>query len=484
MPSVLVRSLALLMPLLLLACAGGSKRPGPIVGPSQTEALLAMEQWAVDLEQARSAEDEATASERLAAAAALASDRARACAIAEDCDAKRVLARMAELGAAHAAWMSMHGLRTEWVGADGVDVPPDGVFDENPLPTASRSTLTRFDGRELADVIVLNEPVRAALNEWLTWMRPQLLETLDNYQSLRADMWPKFEQAGLPEAILFGILAKESNAKVHATSRVGAAGPLQFMPATGRRFGLGRAADGFDTRFEPARAAEAAVRYLQERFAEYDHDLTFALAAYNGGEGRLLRLHRQFPRASYWDAAIQSRLPRETRDYVPMVLAAAWIFLHADELDVPRPSSPTEVDLITLEAPASLNSLAICLGQADSRNGWFRALRNQNPRWLPHVELPTGTELRVPSVVAPGYRERCLAGPRAELAQGIAAAAKQHLASAAVAHSYTVRRGDTLAAIARRHHCDARQLASANNVKGPRYLIRPGQDLRLTGCKG
>ncbi|MCB1555417.1 MAG: transglycosylase SLT domain-containing protein [Xanthomonadales bacterium] len=480
---LLIRTCAAALLPLLAACAGSSTRPGPIVGPTQTEALLSMEQWALELEQAQAAEDQAIASERLIVAAATAADRARACAQVEDCDAKPVLARMAELGTAHAAWMSAHSVSAEWADAESAAVEVEAsAGDESMAPVAA--TLTRFDGRELADVIVLNESVRASLNEWLTWMRPQLLETLDNYQSLRDDMWPAFERAGLPEAILFGILAKESNAKVHATSRVGAAGPLQFMPATGRRFGLGRAADGFDSRFDPAAAADAAVRYLQERFAEYDHDLTFALAAYNGGEGRLIRLHRQFPHASYWDATIQSRLPRETRDYVPMVLAAAWIFLHAEELDVPRPSARTDVTQVTLEAPASLNSLAICLGQDASRNGWFRALRNQNPRWLPHIELPVGTAVRIPSVVAEGYRTRCLAGERAELALGIAAAAKQHLASAAVATAYTVKRGDTLAAIARRHQCDTRQLASANNVKGPRYLIRPGQSLRLTGCRG
>ncbi len=78
-------------------------------------------------------------------------------------------------------------------------------------------------------------------------------------------MWPEWEKRGLPEALLFGIMAKESNGRVHASSRAGAAGLMQFMPATGRRFGLGPDGTGFDTRFDARSAAEASASYLNER---------------------------------------------------------------------------------------------------------------------------------------------------------------------------------------------------------------------------
>lgn len=469
--------------LALIGCASAPQQALTPPSAFEAEALLALDHWASALQ--LEADGEPMDRPSLQALADAALDKAMACADQPDCRADLLLRRVAELSRAHAAGASTVALNEE-----GDAMASDGSLMSTDLVHAAAaeavqgSPPARFGGRDLAEVIVLNEPVRAALNEWLTWMRPQLLESLDNYQSLRGDMWPAFERAGLPEALLFGILAKESNAKVHAVSRAGAAGPLQFMPATGHRFGLGRVSNGFDTRFEPAAAAEAAVRYLNERFAEYDHDLTMALAAYNGGEGRLLRLHRQFPRASYWDAAIQSRLPKETRDYVPMVLAAAWIFLHADEFGIELPSAIVPAVDLVLQKPASLNALSICLGQGDSRNGWFRALRNQNPQWLPHVELAAGTTIRLPSGLEAHYTERCVDGPVAELAAQIAGAAKQHFASAAVAERYTVRRGDTLASIARRHQCDTKQLASINNVKAPRYLIRPGQGLRLAGCRG
>src|SRR3546814_19579029 len=102
---------------------------------------------------------------------------------------------------------------------------------------------------------------------------------------MRYLMWPEYEKAGLPEALLFGILAKESGGRVHAVSRSGASGPLQFMYSTGLRYGLGQV-NGFDTRFDPQLSARANVAYLNDRFAALNHNLELALAAYNGGEGR------------------------------------------------------------------------------------------------------------------------------------------------------------------------------------------------------
>src|SRR5699024_12862764 len=90
-----------------------------------------------------------------------------------------------------------------------------------------------------------------------------------NYRYLRHLMWPQFKKEGLPEAVLFGLLTKESNGKVHAVSRAGAKGPLQFMYATGSRFGL-HVVDGFDQRFDPAKSARAAADYMNEQLKVLD----------------------------------------------------------------------------------------------------------------------------------------------------------------------------------------------------------------------
>jgi membrane-bound lytic murein transglycosylase D len=351
------------------------------------------------------------------------------------------------------------------------------------------STLNQLNGRDLRELIVQNEAVRAAMAEWLTALRPQLINAHEQYQYLRFLMWPEYERAGLPEALLFAIMARESGGRVHAISTAGAAGLMQFMPATGRRFGLGWQ-DGYDTRFEPQLASRASTQYLNERFAELGHQLEFALAAYNGGEGRVGRLVRANPGSNYWDPAVQSALPKETRDYVPYVLAAAWLFLHPEDYGLEFSTVNGAATVLALKQPASINQLTICVGNGGTRYGYFRALRNLNPRWLPETELPAGTELRVPVAVVPLYESGCVSGTRAEQALALVRARKPAIGTASrpnppaasTASPYTVRSGDTLSAIARRHGCNAQTMARANGLRSP-YALRPGQRLSLSGCR-
>ncbi len=354
------------------------------------------------------------------------------------------------------------------------------------VPAAARS-VNLLRGRDLREFITFNEPVKAALNEWLTWMRPLLLDTWENYRFMRHRMWPEYEQAGMPEALLFGILAKESGGRVHSVSRAGASGPLQFMPATGQRFGLGRNASGFDTRFDPTLAARANVAYLNERFAELNTDLAMALAAYNGGEGRMARIYRQSGGKSYWSSSIQGQLPLETRDYVPMVLAAAWLFLHPEDYGLDFSDADGAPSRLILKRPASLNELAICLGGDGTRNGWFRTLRNLNPQFDPTKLLGAGAELDAPEGLVSAYTQHCLSGPRVDLAVEIArarAALPTQIATATGGARHTVRKGDTLAGISRARGCGSPQaLARANGIKAPRFMIKPGQTLSLQGCK-
>jgi len=372
-------------------------------------------------------------------------------------------------------------------GADDDDDDDDDKGDSPLLaqvPEAERS-VSLLNGRELADIIAMKGPVKAALTEWLTWLRPNLITAWENYQYMRYRMWPEYEQAGLPEAILFGILAKESGGRVHAVSRAGASGPLQFMYATGLRYGLGQI-NGFDTRFDPQLAARANVRYLNDRFGEFNHNLELALAAYNGGEGRVGRLYRSSGGKGFWNRKVYAQLPPETRDYVAMVLAAAWLFLHPDRYGLQFPQVDSAPASLTLEAATSMNELTICLGNAGNRDGWFRPLRNLNPRYEAHTVIAAGTELQVPAVLVPLYRDHCVQGPQLALAKDLASARRANPPPVQLAGaSYIVRSGDTLASIARRNRCGSpKSLAAANAIRAPRYLIKPGQKLALAGCRG
>lgn len=367
---------------------------------------------------------------------------------------------------------------------DYVELEPGDAFEEIslvPAQTGVQTSIRRLNGQDLAEIIELNSLVNAALNDWLTWMRPSLIDAYENYMHLRHLMWPVYEEAGLPEALLFGILAKESGGRVHSVSRAGAAGPLQFMHHTGRRFGLATE-DGFDLRFDPAAATRANVAYLQERFAQLDDNLELALAAYNGGEGRVQRITRGVADPRFWDPEIFGQLPKETQEYVPYVLAAAWLFLHPEDYGLGFPVLQPVATGLRLQAPITLSELAICLGQEGSRSGWFRTLRNLNPRLEHNARLPAGSEIQVPDALVDRYRAHCVAGQRIARARELHEAQEYRRAFRAP-RIYTVRSGDTLSTIAHGQRCpSADAIAETNGITGPRYLIRPGQQLKLFGC--
>ncbi len=345
------------------------------------------------------------------------------------------------------------------------------------LPEVERS-VRLLRGKDLGELISLNEPVRAALEDWLTWMRPQLIEAWVNYQYLRGDMVPAYQEAGLPEALLFAILAKESAGKVHAYSRAGAAGPLQFMPATARRFGLG--GNGFDERLDPALVTRANVRYVEEQLAVFNDNLELTLAAYNGGEGRMRRLARQYPGRGFWSESIYYALPTETREYVPSVLAAAYLFLHPEEYGLRFPNFDATLGELKLETELSLAELAICLGQDGRPEGWFRTLRNLNPRLAAEQRQPAATALRVPIGLIDTYATRCR---DPQLLARIADLQQAKRPEKPVEVGYQVRRGDTLAAIARRTRCSSvKEIAALNGIRGPAYRLKVGQRLRLPTC--
>jgi membrane-bound lytic murein transglycosylase D len=346
------------------------------------------------------------------------------------------------------------------------------------IPEVDR-TVSLLHGTELRDIITLNGPVNAALDDWLTWMRPLLMEAYVNYQFLRPSMAPVYEEAGLPEALLFAMVVTESGGKVHSFSRAGAAGPLQFMRSTGRKYGL-TMRGGFDTRLDPEEATRANVAYLNDQFAELNNSLEKALAAYNGGENRVKGLHRRLGGASLWDGRMYYSLPRETREYVPRILAASWLFLHAEEYNLEFPVLEYDTTHLALRDAISVGELTICLGQAHNPDGWFRTLRNLNPRLNPGDRVEAGQEIVVPTVVVPVYEERCLSGELLERARRLHDA---NYPEEPAMIPYVVRRGDTLGKIAARHSCvSIGELAEINRIRPPRYVIRVGQQLRIPTC--
>ena len=394
-------------------------------------------------------------------------------------------------------------------GVEGAGVDPEDAW-EGDLPTgdvpegASAAALLSEDGQRFVRMVQFNPAVQEGIRRWLTDMRVSLITSHENYQYMRHLMAPPFEERGLPEALLFGIMAKESTGRVHVGSRAGAVGPLQFMPATGRRFGLGVDASGFDTRYDPALSADAAASYLSERFAEFGNEVEKWLAAYNGGEGRAKRIHDASGGRQFWDADVYNQFPAETRDYVPMVIAAAWLYLHPKEYGLSFPRVDARPAHFTLSRPASIYELTVCMGDSGSRHGYMRQLRNLNPRFEADQVIPAGAVLAGTTRMAALYKRWCAQGRRADLARQLVGSRVDSAlvrtgplevvrpeattvatgvpAAASGPREHRVARGDTLVGIARRYGCEARALAQANRLKAPSYSIRIGQRIRLEGC--
>ena len=445
-------------------------------------------------------------------------DIAQRCLHQKGCDSTRVITQYeALLKSADLGPQSDLVGESDW---DDSQAEPDHVV--SPIvaasPEAARSISLLDNGHDFDKLVEVNEPVQAAIREWLTSQRAFLIDAWENYQYMRYLMAPEYQRSGLPEALLFGIMAKESGGKVHSVSRSGASGPLQFMPATGSRLGLYRDISGFDSRFDPQQAARANAAYINERFAALNRNLEYTIAAYNGGEGRAARLYAASGGASFWSPQVMAQLPPETRDYVPAVIAAAWLFLHPRKYGLEFPRLDTTPGQLTIARSTSINELTICLGNGGTRDGWFRVLRNLNPRFEASTPIAPGTTLRAPKRVAMLYTRNCVQGKHAELAQHLVAAQKAYappyvapveaapiqLADATSrgdrgkqsrrdkadgkkqrrAASYRVRPGDSLEAIAQKHSCDVDTLAKKNRIKSPGYRIQPGQHLKLEGCEG
>jgi len=464
---------------LLAGCAGQPAQGGGAKANSAVDALYT--RMDADTQHYLAASDSGKPPEATAALDDLRA-AANACALTRGCDSVRFVAAFDKLLRERAA-------PTAPAAADSEAAPVEAAAEAgetspviSALPEAQRS-VALLKGRKLSDIIAMNDPVKLALEQWLTQYRPNLMKAYENYSYLRSRMWPEYEKAGLPEAILFGMLAQESGGKVHAVSRSGASGPLQFMSATGARFGLG-IVDGFDQRFDPALSARANAAYINEQLGELNDSLELAIGAYNGGEGAMQRLAARAPDAGFWSPKIYFALSQETRDYVPMVLAAAWLFLHPERYNLNFPKLDAKPVSITLKQSTSLDELTICLGQTGNADGWFRTLRNLNPAVDPRQSLTVGSTIQAPAPLAAEYAKSCSGGKWVELAADLHSAAQPIVPPQPVRESrprlYVVRKGDTLAAIARKTGCSsAGELARINHLKAPDYLVRVGQELRV-----
>ena len=251
-----------------------------------------------------------------------------------------------------------------------------------------------------------------------------------------------FRAEGLPLDLAYVPLI-ESAFKPSALSKAKAKGIWQFMRGTALENGLQH--DWYiDERADPEKATRAAAKYLTTLHNMFG-DWHLALASYNGGPGRVQRAMKRSKRDDFWALSASSRfLPRETRDYVPLILAAIVIARNPVQYGltvVEQPVPPSE--RITVYGPIDLRKIAEWAGVP------AEVIQDLNPqlrRWTTPVRA-TDYTLNVPE------------GTGAQILAALAAAEPDELASF---NRYTVRKGETISTIAKKLKVSRTDLAEAN----------------------
>src|SRR5687767_6049290 len=193
-----------------------------------------------------------------------------------------------------------------------------------PVPTEETKDTARADPVEHDVPIPLNQRVLAFIELFQGRLRDFIEEGLKRGSRYLPMIQNVFRAEGLPLDLAY-IPLVESAFKPNALSRAKAKGVWQFMRGTGVENGL-RQDWYIDERSDPEKATVAAAKYLTTLVKMFDGDWHLALASYNGGPGRVQRALKQTRTADFWTLAAKGRaLPRETRDYVPMILAAIVI---------------------------------------------------------------------------------------------------------------------------------------------------------------
>ncbi len=250
----------------------------------------------------------------------------------------------------------------------------------------------------------------------------------------------------------------ESAYQPFAYSRSRASGIWQFIPSTGVRYGL-KQNWWYDGRRDIVEATRAALDYLEKLNAEFDGDWMLALAAYNAGELNVQRAVNENLKAGRSTDFFSLHLPRETRGYVPSLLAVSELLANAQGYNVQWQPIANQPHFTVVQIDGQIE-LATAARLANLSREEFRNLNPGFNQWATDPEGPH--RLLVPVGTGPEFAREVAQLPPVERIPW-----QQHV----------VRNGETLGGISHRYHTDVDTLRQANDLRGT--LIRAGQVLLI-----
>lgn len=307
--------------------------------------------------------------------------------------------------------------------------------------------------------IVVNDRVEYFIKYFQTAGREKFTKWLQRSGKYIPLMRKLLREHGLPEDLVY-LAMIESGFNPHAYSRRRAAGPWQFIYHTGRKYGL-VVNWWIDERRDPEKSTIAAARYLKDLYDQF-RCWYLAAAGYNAGEGKISRAIRRYRTEDFWKLVKYRYLKRETKDYVPKLIAAALIAKDPEKYGFTNIEyeEPIEYEKVKVPDATDLRVIARCCG-VDYET--IKALNPELKRWCTPPNYPD-YEVKIPK----GTKERFLRN-FARLKPSERITFRRH----------RVRRGETLIRIARLYGTRVKPIMELNGIRNPRrvragtYLIIP-----------
>lgn len=336
----------------------------------------------------------------------------------------------------------------------------DDSVDDEPLDSADLTWLTKeldtLNLKQFSLPVELNERVLREVNFLTHGVHSFTEGSLSRKKNFNDMVLAKLKEHGMPEDLIY-LSFIESGFKTKAYSRAKASGLWQFIPGTGKRYGL-QVDFWVDMRRNPEAATEAALGYLKDLHDEFG-DWLLAMAAYNCGEGRIRKLVGDS--STYWNL----KLPRETMHYVPRILAAMIIghnpSLYGFHVEDPEPLP--DFDTVTVKECVPLQSIAEASGTS------LTVIKDLNPelnRWC----------------TPPNSKGYVLRIPEGTLDQFTEAYEKMDKSKFAKWYQHKVRSGENLGKIARAFGFNITSLKQVNGLKNNH--LRVGQVILIPMPQG
>ena len=252
-----------------------------------------------------------------------------------------------------------------------------------------------------------------------------------------------FKEEGVPQDLIY-LAQAESGFHALALSRAGARGMWQFMAGRASGYGLQRNW-WLDERQDPEKATRAAARHLKDLHNQFG-DWYLAMAAYNSGPGNVQQAVKRTGYADFWQLYKRNVLPRETKNYVPIILAMIIMSKNPAQygVDDVQPEEPERYDVVRVNYPVDLRLVAECVDVPVER------LADLNPSLLRRITPKDQPfDLRLPEGTKDKYLEAIAAIPESKRV---------------LWRYHKVQSGDTLAGLAKKYRTTEKAISAANNL--------------------